>query len=269
MVSVSGLVGNVAAGADAWVSNGVAAGGVTVTATELATGAVTQILQEDKRYGGYGTEPTISPDGASVAYAAEDALHPTDLFVAGGAEMRSRRASEVAPALSERGFGRAQVVEWRTIDGAVAHGALVYPAGYEPGKTYPLIVKVYGGSEISNDLNRFGFAVAPFENLQIFATRGYAILVGPPPVQEAGLGGESMDWPLDVAMGEFGVEVAEGYRCGTVYGEDAATLAPALGAANQLTQWTQDPTTSATFGLTVRSIAIDEDPCAEVFGAGS
>jgi len=96
---------------------------------------------------------------------------------------------------------------------------------------------------------------------------GYAILVGPPPQQEPGLGGEIMDWPLDVALGEFGVEVADGYRCGTVYGEDAATLAPALGAANQLTQWTQDPTTSATFGLTVRSIATDEDPCAEVFGS--
>src|SRR5262249_44693679 len=68
-------------------------------------------------------------------------------------------------------------VEWRSIDGAVMHGALIYPAGYEAGKSYPLIVKVYGGSEISNDLNRFGYAVAPFENLQIFATRGYAILL--------------------------------------------------------------------------------------------
>jgi dipeptidyl aminopeptidase/acylaminoacyl peptidase len=144
---------------------------------DLATGAVTQILEEDKRYGGYGTEPTVSPDGTRLAYIAEDALHPPDVFVAGGAEMRARRASEVAPALSDHGFGRAEVVEWRTVDGAVAHGALVYPAGYEVGKTYPLIVKVYGGSEISNDLNRFGYAVAPFENLQIFATRGYAILV--------------------------------------------------------------------------------------------
>jgi len=98
---------------------------------------------------------------------------------------------------------------------------------------------------------------------------GYAILVGPPPAPEPGLGGDIADWPLDVPLGEFGTEVADGYRCGVVTGDDAATFAPALGAANQLTQWTQDPTTSATFGLTVRSVAIDEDPCAEVFGVGS
>jgi hypothetical protein len=98
---------------------------------------------------------------------------------------------------------------------------------------------------------------------------GYAILVGPPPQPQAGIPGTIADWPLDTAIGEFGVEVADGYRCGTVYGDDAATLAPALGAANQLTQWTQDPTTSASFGLTVRAIAFDEDPCAEVFGTGS
>ena len=41
----------------------------------------------------------------------------------------------------------------------------------------PLIVKIYGGSEISNDLNRFGYAIAPFENLHIFSSRGYAILL--------------------------------------------------------------------------------------------
>jgi dipeptidyl aminopeptidase/acylaminoacyl peptidase len=144
---------------------------------DLGTGAVTQILEEDKRYGGYGTEPTVSPDGMSVAYVAEDALNPPDVHVAGGDAMRSRRVTEVAPALSNRGFGRGEVVEWRSVDGAVQHGALVYPAGYEKGKTYPLIVKVYGGSEISNDLNRFGFASSSYENLQLFATRGYAILL--------------------------------------------------------------------------------------------
>ena len=58
------------------------------------------------------------------------------------------------------------------------------------------------------------------------------------------------------------------YRCGIVAGADAATLRPALEAANQLTQWVQDETTSATFGLTVRPIIAGEDPCAETFGGG-
>jgi dipeptidyl aminopeptidase/acylaminoacyl peptidase len=144
---------------------------------DLTTGAITQVTEEGKRFGGYGSDPAISPDGRSVAYIAEDALHPPDIYLATGESMASRRVTEVAPALAGRPFGSAEVVEWRSIDGAIQRGALVYPAGYEKGKTCPLIVKVYGGSEISNDLNRFGYASAPYENLQIFATRGYAILL--------------------------------------------------------------------------------------------
>jgi dipeptidyl aminopeptidase/acylaminoacyl peptidase len=144
---------------------------------DLKTGAAAQISEEDKRYGGYGTEPTISPGSSTVAYVAEDALHPADIYIAGGDGFKSRRVTEVAPAFSNRILGRGEVVEWRSIDGDTQRGALVYPAGYEKGRTYPLIVKVYGGSEISNDLNRFGFASAAYENLQIYATRGYAILI--------------------------------------------------------------------------------------------
>jgi len=100
-----------------------------------------------------------------------------------------------------------------------------------------------------------------------YAPEGYALLVGPPPVSQDGIAGNLMDWPLDVALGSFGTQVAEGYRCGLVGGADALTLAPSLDQANQLTQWVQDPDTSATFGLTVRPIVPGEDPCAEVFGA--
>jgi hypothetical protein len=100
-----------------------------------------------------------------------------------------------------------------------------------------------------------------------YVPAAYAILVGPPPVPEAGIPANIADWPLDVPVATFGGPVQDGaYRCGLVQGEDAATLGPVLGAANQLTQWVQDPETSATFGLTVRPIVAGENPCAEVFG---
>lgn len=100
-----------------------------------------------------------------------------------------------------------------------------------------------------------------------YAPSGYAILVGPPPVPEAGVPANIADWPLDLPVATFGGPVQGGsYRCGLVEGEDAVTLGPALGAANQLTQWVQDPETSATFGLTVRPIVAGENPCLDVFG---
>lgn len=150
---------------------------VGFASVDLKTGAVSLLFEEDKRYGGYGTEPVISPDGMSVAYIAEDALNPADLFVLSGNLKQPRKVSQVAAALTGRAFGKAEVVEWRSTDGETMRGALVYPAGYERGTTYPLIVKVYGGSSISNDLNRFGYAIAAVENLQLYATRGYALLL--------------------------------------------------------------------------------------------
>jgi len=99
-----------------------------------------------------------------------------------------------------------------------------------------------------------------------FVPEAYAILVGPPPEGEAGA--PIADWPLEVTLGSFGVPVAEGLRCGIATGDDAVALHPALAQANQATQWVQDVTTSATFGLTVRPIVAGEDPCAEAFGTG-
>jgi hypothetical protein len=75
------------------------------------------------------------------------------------------------------------------------------------------------------------------------------------------------DWPLDVALGSFGGPVLDGsLRCGIVDGTDADVLRPAIEQANQLTGWVQDPSTSATFGLTVRPIVAGENQCAEAFG---
>lgn len=100
-----------------------------------------------------------------------------------------------------------------------------------------------------------------------FAADAYAVLVGPPPDPDASLGAQLQEWPLQEPIATFGGPVANGtYRCGIVAGDDADTLRPALEAANQLTQWVEDETTSATFGLTVRPIVAGENPCAETFG---
>jgi hypothetical protein len=102
-----------------------------------------------------------------------------------------------------------------------------------------------------------------------FVADAYAVLVGPAPDPDPGLGAQLQEWPLNQPIATFGGPVANGtLRCGIVAGDDAATLRPALEAANQLTQWVEDETTSATFGLTVRPIIADENPCADVFGTG-
>jgi hypothetical protein len=100
-----------------------------------------------------------------------------------------------------------------------------------------------------------------------FIPASYALLVGPAPAPDPAAGASIADWPLAVPLATLGAPVAKGsLRCGIVSGADAETLRPALEQSDQQTQWVQDPTTSATFGITVRPIIAGEDPCAEVFG---
>jgi hypothetical protein len=97
----------------------------------------------------------------------------------------------------------------------------------------------------------------------------YSILIGAAPVPDPTLGANVVTWPFDGTIGGFGAAVANGQaRCGTVTGAAAATFGAAFAKANALTQWTQNATTSATFGLTVRALVPGEDACREVFGVG-
>jgi dipeptidyl aminopeptidase/acylaminoacyl peptidase len=145
-------------------------------AVDLKSGALTQAIEEAKRYGGYGSDATISRDGKRLVYIAEGPFDPANFYLYDG-RRDPRKLTDVAPALANRSFGKAEVLEWHSIDGEVQRGALLYPADYESGKSYPLIVKVYGGSAISDHLNLFGYANAPVENLHLYTTRGYALLL--------------------------------------------------------------------------------------------
>lgn len=83
--------------------------------------------------------------------------------------------------LGQYRLGKSRMVAWRGIDGKELHGALLLPSAPASDRRYPLIVQVYGGSDSSRDVNTFGLAgddafVLPYNNLQLFATRGYAVL---------------------------------------------------------------------------------------------
>ena len=100
-----------------------------------------------------------------------------------------------------------------------------------------------------------------------FVPAAYALLVGPAPAPDPDVDAAIADWPLPAPLATFGTPVAKGsQRCGIVSGADAEALRPVLEQADQQTTWVQDPSTSATFEITVRPIIAGEDPCAETFG---
>jgi len=99
---------------------------------------------------------------------------------------------------------------------------------------------------------------------------GYALLVGTPPPDNSGIEPQVVDWVLDTALAEIGEPIgADPFpTCGTVRGEDAATLEAAFSAANQLTMWVDD-SVSEPVSMTVRPLLPGDDPCGELFGVGA
>jgi dipeptidyl aminopeptidase/acylaminoacyl peptidase len=87
-----------------------------------------------------------------------------------------RRLSRINSQLDRYRFGTSRLVQWRGMDGKVLRGALVLPTNYRAEGRYPLVVKVYGGASLSNEVNRFG-AEPGVGDLQLLATRGYAVLL--------------------------------------------------------------------------------------------
>ena len=82
-------------------------------------------------------------------------------------------------------MGTSRLIHWNSARGEPLKGALLLPPNYEPGKRYPLMVQVYGGSYGSHSVNRFGLISAlPQFNAQLHAAHGYAVLYPDIPLHE-------------------------------------------------------------------------------------
>ena len=147
---------------------------------DLKTGAYTRLIEEDKSYGfDLDFNLYVSDDGQTLVYTAEDGGHFRNFWtVSTGFQQPPRQITDINPQFSRQVMGKGRIVEWSSLSGKKLRGVLVLPTGYVEGKRYPLIVRIYGGWIQSDVLNTFGFTPgSTFENLQILATRGYALFL--------------------------------------------------------------------------------------------
>jgi dipeptidyl aminopeptidase/acylaminoacyl peptidase len=139
---------------------------------DLGTGQANQLFAGDVII-----ESTRAATHQHLLYLAQTAHQSPDVWLASADGQTVKRVSRINPQLDQYEMGAARVIEWQTAEGQTLRGALLLPAGYKAGKRYPLIVKLYAGRRISDDLNRFGMSRVFYENAQLLATRGYAVLL--------------------------------------------------------------------------------------------
>jgi dipeptidyl aminopeptidase/acylaminoacyl peptidase len=111
------------------------------------------------------------------AFTAQDHDDSPDVFVATDPAALDA-AAQVTHTNAFQGdfaWSRSQLIEFKSEKGLPLQGALYYPAGYEPGRTYPMIVYVY--ERLSDSVHRY---VVPSEtsyyNTSVFTANGYFVL---------------------------------------------------------------------------------------------
>jgi dienelactone hydrolase len=111
-------------------------------------------------------------DAEVFAYSAEAFDDSPDAFVGGPDLKEAKQVTKTNPFQANYAWGRAELVEYKSDRGERLQGALFYPAGYEPGKKYPMVVYLY--ERLSDGLHRYS---APSErdyyNVAAFTQHGY------------------------------------------------------------------------------------------------
>jgi dipeptidyl aminopeptidase/acylaminoacyl peptidase len=153
---------------------------------DLKTGALRRLTEDAVHYGGNPTLMNfdVAADGGHIVFIREDAAHAPDIWIS-DAELRAPvRVTHANTAFDDYVMGKNQLISWRTGDGRTLYGALLLPSDYRAGQRYPLIVYPYAGANRSRAVGSFGLNLggAGTENMQVFATRGYAVLLPDAPL---------------------------------------------------------------------------------------
>jgi dipeptidyl aminopeptidase/acylaminoacyl peptidase len=143
---------------------------------DLATGRSTSLLESPSVFGGLILPPVVSPNGRQIVYPSQSSTQPLALWTVDSQFRQPKILIGIAPELDTYRFGASRVIEFTSHDGERLHAALLLPSDYVPGRRYPTIVWVYPGVAGSEYANYFGLAGRTGLNLQMLATRGYAVL---------------------------------------------------------------------------------------------
>ena len=151
---------------------------------DLATGQSMALLESGQCYtcANASQHFTVTGDGKYLAYIAEDSQHDEDLWISDATFQSPSRLTHLNQQFDKYKMGSARLLDWLSDDGDRLQGVLLLPSNYEAGVRYPLIVWVYGGRSMSDQLDHFGLVSSGLFNMQLFATRGYAVLLPDAPL---------------------------------------------------------------------------------------
>ncbi|MDX1646542.1 MAG: prolyl oligopeptidase family serine peptidase [Longimicrobiales bacterium] len=126
---------------------------------DLASGQIDDVWVDDDLYRDWH----ISDDGRVIAFTMSDGDRPADVWALVEGSATPTRLTALNPALDDVPLARTELIEYLDVDGNTLYGILYYPIGYDPSRTYPMVVEVY---------ERF-FDNGYNENMNLVAAQGW------------------------------------------------------------------------------------------------
>jgi dipeptidyl aminopeptidase/acylaminoacyl peptidase len=120
----------------------------------------------------------LNTTGTALGMAMESPDEPPEAYVmslgGGGPQSVGKPVSRANADMPKLPLGKTETVRWKSKDGLEVEGLLTYPANYEAGKKYPLILNIHGGP--TGVFTESFIGRAGLYPLAVFAARGYAVL---------------------------------------------------------------------------------------------
>jgi dipeptidyl aminopeptidase/acylaminoacyl peptidase len=113
-------------------------------------------------------------DATAFLYSKESFVAAPDLYVTNG-NTSSVRVSNLNTQQAAYKWGKAELIRWKTFNGAEATGILYKPEDFDPTKKYPMLIYFY--EKMSDNLNNYiDPAPTPSRlNIPFFVSRGYLV----------------------------------------------------------------------------------------------
>jgi dipeptidyl aminopeptidase/acylaminoacyl peptidase len=121
-------------------------------------------------------------DSDVFQYSVEAFEDPPAIHVADGSLASTKPVIKTNPFFDQYAWGHTETIEYKTDrlstgsgQPALLQGTLYYPAGYEAGKRYPMIVYIY--ERLSDGVHRWGTpSERDYYSVSAWTTRGYLVL---------------------------------------------------------------------------------------------
>ncbi|MEA2720963.1 MAG: hypothetical protein QOJ39_2827, partial [Candidatus Eremiobacteraeota bacterium] len=130
----------------------------------------------------FDPDATIASNG-TIAFVGQRRDDPNEIYVlpvnaianvnANANTTAPRKLTNENAFLAGYALAKRDRFDWTSDDGTPVNGVLTYPAGYQPGKKYPLVLDIHGGPVSTSTWN---FGTVEGALCQILAARGYLVL---------------------------------------------------------------------------------------------